>query len=96
MPLSKLQRKQLLPRCSSLKPVVMVGAKGVTDAVVAELDVALSAHELVKVRVNAADRDERRAMTATLAEGTGSELVHAVGHVVVLYRERPAGERPLP
>ena len=88
MPLDKTQRKQLLPRCSRLKPIVIVGSNGVSDAVVAELDQALTAHELVKVRVNAADRDERRAMTDLLAGGTGSDLVHAVGHVVVLYRRR--------
>ena len=90
MPLSKLQRKQLLPRCSQLKPIVIVGNNGVTPAVVAELDQALTAHELVKVRVNAADREARRAMSAELAAGTQSELIHAVGHVIVLYRERPA------
>ena len=89
MPITKALRKQLLPRCSQLKPIVIVGSNGVTPAVVAELDSALAAHELVKVRVNAADREERREMTAMLAEGTGSELVHAVGHVIVLYRERP-------
>lgn len=90
MPLDKTQRKQLLPRCSQLKPIVIVGSNGVSAAVVNELDQALTAHELVKVRVNAADREQRRAMTEQLAAGTASELVHSVGHVVVLYRERPA------
>ena len=89
MPLDSAQRKQLLPRCNQLKPVVMVGNAGVTDAVVAELDSALLTHELVKVRVNAGAREERRTMIDKLTADTGSDLVQAIGHVVVLYRPRP-------
>lgn len=89
MSLTSAERKRLLPRCSRLKPVVMVGNAGVTDAVLAELDRALLAHELVKVRVNAAEREERRSLAERLVSATGSDLVQAIGHVVVLYRERP-------
>lgn len=89
MAMDSSRRKQLLPRCNSLKPVVMVGSAGVTDAVIAELDRALLAHELVKVRVNADDRDGRRALTTRLEEATGSDLVQSIGHVIVLYRPRP-------
>jgi len=89
MPLDSTQRKQLLPRCNRLKPVVMVGNAGVTDAVIAELDRALLAHELVKVRVSSGDREERRMLMASLAQATGSDIVQSIGHVVVLYRPRP-------
>ena len=89
MPLNSAQRKQLLPRCNLLKPVVMVGNAGVTDGVIAELDAALLAHELVKVRVAAGDREERRSMVALLCERTASDLVQSIGHVVVLFRPRP-------
>ena len=89
MPITSAERKNLLPRCSHLKPVVIVGNAGVTDAVLAELDQALLAHELVKVRVNAGDRTERRSMTERLAAATGADLVQAIGHVIVLFRPSP-------
>ena len=101
MPLTSSQRKQLLPRCNVLKSIVTVGNAGITDAVIAELDQALLAlgrldsvstllaHELVKVRVNAADRAARSEMITRLGDATGADLVQAIGHVAVLYRPQP-------
>jgi RNA-binding protein len=57
-----------------------------------ELDGALTAHELVKVRARVGDREERDAIFASLAEQTGSTLVQRIGNVGVFYR--PHKERP--
>jgi len=66
----------------------MIGAGGATDAVAAELDRALTAHELVKVGARLGDRGRRDAALAGLAARTTSELVQRIGHVGVFYRRR--------
>ena len=72
-----------------LKALLQVGGKGVTPALLAELDVALEHHELVKVKVAAEDRAARAAMIESLASGTGAALVQTIGHTAVLYRANP-------
>lgn len=67
----------------------MVGQSGLTDAVLAEADNALGHHELIKMRINAADRLERRAMLDRIAEKLDSEMVHAIGHTALFYRRHP-------
>lgn len=67
--------------------MLQVGGKGLTDAVVAEVDAALEHHELIKVKVAASDdRDARDATIADLAKRTDAALVQRIGHVAVLYR----------
>jgi len=88
MSLSERQRKHLRRLAHPLAPVVMVGAAGATDGVVAELDHALTAHELVKVSARLADRARREQALAGLAARTASELVQRIGHVGVFYRRR--------
>jgi RNA-binding protein len=84
--LSNPQKRYLRGLAHDLKPIVQVGAKGVTPAVLAELDLALEQHELVKVRVAAGDRDERETWIAALVEGSGAGLAGRIGHVAILYR----------
>jgi len=86
--LSNAQKRYLRGLAHDLKPVVMVGAKGVGPSLLAELDQALELHELIKVRVSAEDRDQRDACTAALVEGSGADLVARIGHVAVLFRRR--------
>ena len=71
-----------------MNPIVMLGNAGLTDAVVAELERALTDHELVKVSARVGDRDVRNDALATLASRTVSELVQRIGHVGVFYRRR--------
>ena len=84
--LTNPQKRYLRGLAHDLKPVVLVGAKGVTPAGLAELDLALEQHELVKVRVAASDRDEREAWIAALVEGSGAGLAGRIGHVAIMYR----------
>jgi RNA-binding protein len=83
------ERKALKARAHALDPVVHIGGKGLTDAVVAEIDRALNAHELIKVRAGAMDRDEREAALAAIAGRLGAEAVQHIGKVFVLYRQNP-------
>ncbi len=87
MPLTEKQRKHLRRLAHHLKPVVLTGAAGVSPGVLAEIEGALVHHELIKVRVNAEDREARQAMIETVVRETGSELVQRVGHIAVFYRQ---------
>jgi RNA-binding protein len=88
MALSERQKKYLRRLAHPLSPIVMLGNAGLTDAVVAELDRALTDHELVKVSMRVGDRAARNATMSHLSTGTASELVQRVGHVGVFYRQR--------
>jgi RNA-binding protein len=83
--LSNSQRRYLRGLCHHLHPVIMLGAKGVTDAVIEELRKALEHHELVKIKLSGGDRDERRAQIAALTEATGAETVQEIGHTASLF-----------
>ncbi len=87
--LSAQERKALKAQAHKLEPVVLVGNKGLTDAVVAEVDLALKAHELIKVRAPGLERDDRGRAFEDLCARTGADLVQQVGKVAVLYRKKP-------
>jgi RNA-binding protein len=82
-------RKAFKARAHSLEPVVIIGNKGLTEEVFAEIDRALTAHELIKVRAPVADRNEREVFLAEILSKTGAEAVQYVGKVFVLYRKKP-------
>ena len=84
--LSNPQKRYLRGLAHDLKAVVMVGAKGITDSLVAELELALEQHELVKVKVAAEDRETRDASIAILSERAGASLVSRIGHTAIFYR----------
>jgi RNA-binding protein len=88
MALSEKQKKHLRRLAHPMSPIVMLGNAGLTDAVVAELDRALTDHELVKVSARVGERDARNEALDTLASRTQSELVQRIGHVGVFYRRR--------
>ena len=92
MALTERQLRFLRGKAHPLRPVVMLGAKGLTDNVVAETVQALRDHELIKVRVRADERARRDALLTALVERAECTLVARIGHVAVLYR--PAS--PLP
>lgn len=74
----------------ALAPVAQVGDAGLSEAVLAAVDVALRDHELVKVRMR--QPVDKKARARALAEATGAALCGLVGHTVILYRPNP--ERP--
>ncbi|HKC15747.1 MAG TPA: ribosome assembly RNA-binding protein YhbY [Steroidobacteraceae bacterium] len=86
MALSEKQLRYLRGKAHALKPVILLGQKGLTDNVVAETLQALRVHELIKVRVRAADRTQREARLAELVQRCACVLVTRIGHVAVLYR----------
>jgi RNA-binding protein len=93
MKLTEKQSRHLRGVAHPLKPVITIGNAGLTEAVVQETQRALHDHELIKVKVRAAERETRDAMLASLAQRTASELVHRIGHVGVLYKANPVLRR---
>ena len=85
--LSPPERKALKARAHKLEPVVHIGAKGLTDDVVAEIDRALKAHELIKVRAAGLERDAREEILASICQRTGADAVQQLGKMFVLYRK---------
>lgn len=93
-PLTPAQRRALRARAHSLKPVVMVGAAGVSEAVRAELDGALEHHELVKVRFLGAERAAIEQASQALCQQLGAVNVQRIGRILVLFRPRPPQPAP--
>lgn len=87
--LTPKERQALKGRAHKLEPVVTIGGKGLTDAVVAEVDLALKAHELIKVRAPGLEREARAQAFSEICGRTGADLVQEVGKVAVLYRRKP-------
>ena len=84
--LTNAQTRFLRGQAHGLKAILQVGGKGISDALVAEVDGALEHHELIKVKVAADDREVRDAMVDELAQRAGAALVQRIGHTAVLFR----------
>jgi len=98
--LSPSRRRELKARAHALDPVVLIGGAGLSPAVLAEIDRGLKSHELIKVRVNGADRPGREAILEEICRRTGAQPVQHIGKIFVLFRENPepspgSGEDPL-
>ena len=83
-----VDKKKLKSEAHSLKPVVIIGQSGLTDAVLAEIELALDHHELLKVKIRA-ERDERKLISEKICTSTGAELIQSIGQVIVIYRLNP-------
>ncbi len=88
-PLSPARRSELRALAHALSPVVMIGDKGLTDTVVAEVGRALEAHELIKVKAATDDREARAAWMAQLCERLEAHPVQSIGKILVIWRENP-------
>ena len=91
MSLTGKQLKYLRSQAQSRKPVVTVGAAGISGAVLAEIEIALAHHELLKIKLPAGDRAAHEDMMRTICAKMAAEPVQAIGRVAVVYRR---GEQP--
>ncbi len=95
-PLNLAQRKFLKSAAHHLKPVVMIGVQGLTEAVMQEASRALAAHELIKIRVLGDDRDARDAYLAELCAALNASPVQHIGKLLLLYRPADKPKIQLP
>lgn len=88
MALTEKLKRELRGRGHGLKPVVSIGNAGLSKAVLREIELSLEHHELMKLKIGGAGREERSRIIAQVCDSTGAELVQAIGHIVLVYRER--------
>lgn len=86
MTLLQKQKMLLRKQAHTLNPVVSLGSKGLTPPVHKEIDVALKSHELIKLKVSANDKDERKKFIDEICQKHDAELIQSVGHKVTIYR----------
>ncbi|HTQ75610.1 MAG TPA: ribosome assembly RNA-binding protein YhbY [Burkholderiales bacterium] len=91
--LSPAERQKLKGRAHKLDPIVIIGADGLSAAVIAEIERALKSHELIKVRVNA-DREAREVMLEEICAKTGARPVQHIGKILVVFRPVPVDSGP--
>ena len=87
MSLNKKQIQHLRGLAHSLKPVVLLGNNGLTEAVVAEIDYALNHHELIKVKIPTDDKENKALIVEAICRETNSTQVQVIGKTLVIYRE---------
>jgi RNA-binding protein len=86
MNLSNKQKQYLKGLAHSLKPVIQLGNNGLTEGVLAETEVALNHHELIKVKIPTDDREEKQLIMDAIVRETNAVKVQTVGHILVIYR----------
>lgn len=82
------QKSALIAAAHHLKPVVMIGYKGLTSNVIAETEQAINVHELIKVKVNVADKAERQEMIRELCAAINANFLSIIGNVAIIYRKK--------
>jgi len=85
--LNNNQKQFLRKLAHSLKPVITIADKGISEALLRETELTLDHHELIKVKINAGDRDHKKEIINQLCEKTNALLVQAIGNVAVIYRQ---------
>lgn len=93
MKLAPQDKKHFRTIAHSLSPVVTIAQKGLTESVSGEIERALSEHELIKIKIFAADRDSRKALILEICQATNADLIQSIGNVAVIFR---AAEKPNP
>lgn len=89
MALNPKTKQHLKAKAHSLKPVILIGNKGLTDAVKNEINIALNVHELIKIKIPVLDRDERRAIFDEICSSCQAEPVQMIGNIGIVYRHNP-------
>lgn len=80
-------RQKLKAQAHHLKPVIQLGAKGLTEAVIEETKVALKAHELIKIKISGQEKDDRKEIAQEICEQIDADLVQLIGNIAVIYKE---------
>ncbi|MDU0355457.1 ribosome assembly RNA-binding protein YhbY [Paraglaciecola aquimarina] len=96
MNLSNKQKQHLKGLAHSLKPVVQLGGNGLTEGVLAEIDLAINHHELIKVKIPTDDREEKSLIIDAIVRETQAVKVQTIGHILVIYKQSEQKKIDLP
>ena len=84
--LTEPQKKRLRSKGHDLKPVVMIGNKGLTESVLKEIGLALEHHELIKIKASVGDREERNEVFDKIVEEHHAILIQRVGNIALFFK----------
>lgn len=90
------QRRALRAAAHHLHPLVTIASKGLSDSVLKEIDHSLKAHELIKVKLQGIEREERDVLLTEICHRIGCAPVQHIGNIFVLWRENPAADKIAP
>ena len=94
--ITAVQRRALRARAHALNPVVAISQNGLTESVVKEIDLSLSSHELIKIRVFGDERELREQYLQSICQQLGAAPVQHIGKLLVIWRPRPDDARAKP
>lgn len=86
MDMTTKEKQYLKSKAHFLKPVVMIGNNGLTEGVIAEINLALNHHELIRVKIAAGERETKKRIASAIVRETGANLIELIGSILVLYR----------
>ncbi|ARU55566.1 RNA-binding protein [Oleiphilus messinensis] len=89
MPLSNEQKRQYKAIAHNLNPIVIIGDKGLSEGLLAEVDRALNDHELIKIKINIGEKEDRQVIVDELVSSSQSELVQIIGKMAIIVRRNP-------
>lgn len=87
MTIKSFSRRALRKKAHHLKPVIIIGSKGLTEQVHNEIDIALEAHELIKIKVNDHDKDDIKLMVPEICKTNRAEHIQTIGHIITVWRK---------
>ncbi|MFC4891966.1 ribosome assembly RNA-binding protein YhbY [Pseudofrancisella aestuarii] len=87
------KQQELKGFAHKLKPVVLIGEKGLTENVLNEIDIALNSHELIKVKAFRAPKEYKEELSTEIISKTKCELIQIIGNILVLYRKKPDNKK---
>ncbi len=92
--LKGFQKQYLKGLAHGLKPYVFIGQKGITESLLKSVNEALDKHELIKVRfIDFKEKDMKKEITAEIEKLAACELVGAIGHIAIFYRQQSDPEK---
>ena len=87
--LSKQELQTLRSKAHALKPVILMGQKGLHEGLFEEINIALNTHELIKIKLNGENKTEIKKSLDEINNRCGCETVHFIGHTASVYRLNP-------
>jgi len=94
--LSNSQIRHLKGLAHNIKPVVMIGDKGLSQTVMDEIKIALDSHELIKINIRAEDREDRNNIIEKIINKTQSTKVQTIGGKLVIYKQSKEAKIAIP
>ena len=94
--ITEKQKRFLRSKAHHLKPVVTTGNAGLSEPVIKEIEIALAHHELIKLRISGADREQLREMADEACAATNATLIQVIGHIAIMYRRAKTPKIILP